>query len=389
MVPQSQNGSGTQQVKLTYSGTPYYKGVDVSIPETDIGPDSSPFVQNVLTRKGEIRSRYRLSPLMPAPNDGTAVRGLICFFDLNAVMHTVAITRRGFYQLSINWPSLVQNRQNPWLVMSNFGQAQPDAQYATAILQTQLYFTNGGTNIFKWNGLTNTLQTIDTLANGTTFSAFFLMELGAKLICAYTVETIGGVTNVFPYRVRWTNTPPSQTNPFDPSVNLGAGFNDEFDVPDIITGISAIGRTGYIYRNNGITEMIPNSSGNGFDFDHLWASDRGIGNVLPQSLAGFGPMNIFVAGDNVYMITPNSFNQIGPPAFNQIAKDLGTAYGSIQATIIPYFSRSNTHSTYWLDIPQEDGVQVSWQYEINEKSWTRWVFNNKTFTCKPRLVYTQ
>lgn len=379
----------SQQLKLTYMGSPLLKGVDVSIPETDITPDSTPFVNNVILRNGEIRSRYPLIPTMPAPNDGTATRALNCFFDINAVMHTVAITRRGIYQLSINWKDLVKAGQNPWLILANFGQAQPDAQYAMTILQTNLFFSNGGTNIFKWSGLTNTVQTIDGLADGTSFSAFFLMELGAKIICAYTIETKSGVTNIFPFRIRWTNTPPSASTPFDPSVNLGAGFNDEFDVPDIITGIMPLGRTGYIYRNNGITEMIPNSSGNGFDFDHLWASDRGIGNVLSQTLAGFGPMHIFVSGDNIYMITPNSFNAIGGASYNAIAADLGNAFGTISATIVPYFSRSVPYSVYWLIIPQKNDTIVHWLYDINEHSWTRWMCNNKTFTCKPRLVYVQ
>jgi hypothetical protein len=381
--------SPTQQLKLTYAGSPLYKGIDTTIPETDIDAASSPFMSNMIVRRGEIRSRYRVSALMPAPADGTSVRALTSFFDINAVMHTICITRRGIYQLSINWQDLIKQEANPWLILVNFGQAQPDAQYAMTILQTKLYFSNGGTNIFQWNGLTNTVQTIDTLADGTTFGAFYLMELGAKIICAYTIETKAGVQNIFPFRVRWTNTPPSQTNPFDPTVNLGAGFNDEFDVPDTITGIMPIGRTGYIYRNNGISEMIPNSNGNGFDFDHLWASDRGIGNVLSQTLAGFGPMNIFVAGDNIYMITPNSFNPIGNPAFNFIALDLDQAFGTVSATILPYFSRKIPMTAYVLSIPLRNDDMINWVYDITEKSWVRWLFNGKTFTCKARTVYTQ
>lgn len=381
--------SGTQQIKLTYMGKPLYKGVDLSVPETDIDTASTPFVDNMILRRGELRSRYPFTPTMPAPNDGTATRGLTCFFDINAVMHTVAITRLGIYQLSNNWQSIVAGGQNPWLILVNFGSEQPDAQYAMTVLQTNLFFTNGGSNIFKWNGLTNTVQTLDGLADGTSFSAFYLMELGAKIICAYTIETKAGITNIFPYRVRWTNTPPAANTPFDPTVNLGAGLNDELDVPDTITGIMPLGRTGYIYRNNGITEMIPNSSGNGFDFDHLWASDRGIGNVLPQSLAGYGPMHIFIAGDNAYQLTPNSFTAIGGLAFNAIAKDLGMAYGVISATIIPYFSRAVPYSVYWLTIPLINDTVAHWLYDINEQSWTRWTNNRKSFTCKPRLVYVQ
>lgn len=377
----------TQQLKLTYMGSPLYKGVDASVPETDVDNASTPFVNNVVIRRGEIRSRYRHQAKFRAPNDGTATRGIISFFDINAIMHTVAITRLGIYQLSINWPAIVANNGNPWLILANFNTEQPDAQYAMTLLQTNLFFTNGGDHIYKWNGLTNTVQTLDGLNDGTTFSAFHLMELGAKIICAYTIETKAGTTNVFPYRIRWTNTPPSTSNAFDPSVNLGAGFNDELDVPDAITGLLPLGRTGYIYRNNGITEMIPNSSGSGFDFDHLWASDRGIGNVLPQSIAGYGPMHFFVAGDNIYQLTPNSFNAVGGAAYNAIAQDIENAFGMVFATVVPYFSRSVPYTVYWITIPQENDTVVHWLYDINEHNWTRWSNTTKGFTCKPRSIY--
>jgi hypothetical protein len=380
----------TQQVKLAYQGSPTYKGVDVSIPETDIDAASTPFVNNVILRKGEIKSRYRMSPLFPAPQDGTATLGFSCFFDINAVMHTVAITRLGIYQLSFNWPSMVAANKNPWLILANFPQGQPNVPYATQVLQTLLFFSNGGTNVFQWNGLTNTIQTIDGFVNGTSFSAVYMMELASKLIVAYTIETLAGVTNIFPYRIRWSSTPVSLANTFDVSANISAGFNDELDVPDIITGMAPIGRTGYVYRNNGISEMIPNSQGTGFDFDHLWASDRGIGNVLPQSLAAFGPMNIFVAGDNIYQITPNSFNPIGGRAYNAIANDLQNVYGVVTATILPYFARNHSYTVYELNIPLNDDVtSVKWLYDINEQSWVRNTYLNKIFTAKTRLVYTQ
>lgn len=390
-MPQ-QSQSGTQQLKLTYMGKPYYTGVNVDIPETDIDVNESPFVQNCILRNGEIRSRIPFTPIFPAPNDGTPTRGLFSFVDMNNVTHTVAITRTNIYQLSANWQSMIQNNTNPWLPISNLGQGQPDGLYSSAILQTNLIFSNGGTNIFRWNGTTNSIQTVDGLADGTSFGAFYIMELAAKIIVAYTLETKAGITNVFPFRIRWTTTGANAINgpnQFDPSVNLGAGFNDEFDVPDIITGMLPIGRTGYIYRSNGITEMVPNSNGTGFDFDHLWASDKGIGNVLPQTLAGYGPINIFIASDDIYQITPNSFDRIGGKSFNAITNDLGNAFGSIHATILPQFSRSYPYSVYMLCISFSNNTTIWWLYDLRERSWTRWTCNNKLFTCKPRLVYLQ
>lgn len=381
--------SGTQQLKLTYMGKPFYGGVNTSVPETDIDINESNNIQNCILRNGEIRSRIPFQTIFPAPSDTSPTRAITSFVDINGVVHTVAITRFAIYQLSINWPDMLKRSVNPWLKIVGFPQVQPNAPYSYSVLQTNLIFSNGGTNVFKWNGLTNTIQEIDPLADGTQFGAFFIMELAAKIIVAYTIEKKNNVTDVFPYRIRWTTTGAqaiSGPNQFDPSVFLGAGFNDELDVSDIITGIQPIGRTGYIYRANGITEMIPNANGTGFDFDHLWASDRGIGNVLPQTLAGYGPVNTFVASDDIYQISPSSFSPIGGKAFNSIASDIQDADGLIQAVMLPSFSRGYPYSVYWLSMTLGKSVK-HWLYDMKEKSWTSWVTNNKIFTCKPKLVF--
>ena len=374
-----------QQVKFTYQGP--WAGVDTSLPETDIQPNSSPFISNCILRTGELRSRMPFTPLFAAPNDGTAVRSLTCMLDVNAVVHTIAISQLAIYQLSANWPDMLRRGTNPWLVLANFSSAQADSPFALAILQAQLYFTNGGNAIFNWNGLTNTIQNIASLADGTVFGAFYLMELNSKLVAAYISETKNGVTNSFPYRVRWTAS--AQPTAWDVTTNIAAGFTDMFDVSDIITGMLPIGRTGYIYRTNGITEMIPNSSGGGFDFDHLWASDRGIGNILPQSIAGFGPMNIFVSGDEIYQITPSGLNGIGKVSLNAIKSDLANAAGTVMGTIVPYMAQDYVYTVYMLIIPFDDQSAAMWLYDIKEQSWTRWRTTNKTFTCKPRYVYLQ
>lgn len=378
----------TQQLKPVYAGP--FTGIDVSMPETDIAPNATPFAQNVFLRNGEIRSRSPLTFLMQGPQDGTAVRCITCFQDINGVAHTVCITRIAIYQLSSNWQYMVQHGTNPWLVLANFGATQPDIPYSYAILQTNLFFTNAGSGIFQWNGLTNTVQSVGNLADGTVFSGFYLMELNAKLITAYTIESKSGTTNVFPFRVRWTSTAPSFSSgtPWDVTTNLGAGFNDEFDVPDVINGILPLGRVGYIYRSNGISEMIPNGNGNGFDFDHLWASDRGIGSINAQTLSGYGPMHMFMANDEIYKLTPNSFNQVGGRALNAIKQDIAQANGFVLGTIIPYINIDYVYLTYWLVIPFSNNTSKIWIYDIKNDSWTPQLFNNKVFTARPRNVYT-
>src|SRR5208337_1459058 len=118
--------------------------------------------------------------------------------------------------------------------------------------------------------------------NGYTAGAYFLIELNAQLVMLNTIESVGGN---YTQRIRWS--PSGIPTIWDPNVNIGAGFNDELDVADAITGAFTVGTTAFILRNNGITEMISNSGSgtNPFSFNHLWASDRGIGNILPFGYA--------------------------------------------------------------------------------------------------------
>ena len=135
--------------------------------------------------------------------------------------------------------------------------------------------------------------------------------------------------------------------------------------------------------------MIP-TSGQGivWTFNHLWASDRGIGNAFPQTLAGFGPIGIFGSGEGFYKITPNSFDDIGKGATDNILTDISTRSGVVSATILPYLKSGYTLTFYMLNI-QMGSDTVSWWYDLKETSWTRHIFKNKLFTCKPKYVFIQ
>ena len=228
------------QLELVYKGL--WKGVDTSMPETDIDPSATPFCQNFVLRKGEIRTRPELQNLALAPPDNTAVLGLTSFIDSNSVVHTVAITQLGFYQLSYMFTSPNYNG-NPWLIIANFPSQQPMIPYAIANLQAKIFFTNGSTNVWSWDGIQNSITNVGNLASSQTVGATFLMELGARIVLGSTNETVAGTPVTFPFRIRWSPVLLA-SNTFDPSVNIGAGFNDMFDCPDSITGILPIGRTG-------------------------------------------------------------------------------------------------------------------------------------------------
>jgi hypothetical protein len=218
--------------------------------------------------------------------------------------------------------------------------------------------------------------------NGYTAGAYFLIELNAQLIMLNTIEVQGN----YPQRIRWS--PSGIPTIWDPNVNIGAGFNDELDVPDAITGAFTVGTTAFILRNNGITEMISNtgSGTNPFSFNHLWASDRGIGNVLPFGYASFGPIGIFISVDDIYNVSLGGFKKIGGVARDAIYNDLALATFYPVGSIVPYYTPSYVYNHYRLCIPQGQNT-VTWVYSIEDDSWTREFKRNCNFTGQTRWSF--
>jgi hypothetical protein len=218
----------------------------------------------------------------------------------------------------------------------------------------------------------------------------FLGELDSRLILLNTVEqqdVAGKPATNFTQRIRWSAS--GLPNVWDATTNVGAGFNDELDVPDVITGFLTIGRNGFVFRSNGITEMTSISQGLlPFDFNHLWASDRGIGNVFPFTIAGYGPIGIFISSDDVYELSLGGFKKIGGTARNAIFDDLGSAVITPIASLFPSYLNSYPYLTYKLSIPQAGGKSKNWCYFVEAEAWFPWTENQGFETGKSRLVPT-
>lgn len=203
--------------------------------------------------------------------------------------------------------------------------------------------------------------------NGVTAGGYFLGELNAQVILLNTIEGTQNETQHFPQRIRWS--PSGFDNIWDPNVNIGAGYVDELDVPDEITGFITIGRNGFIFRTNGITEMTSlGSAENPFEFDHLWASKNGIGNVLPFTIASYGPIGMFIAEDDVYNLSLSGFKRVGGVARDAIFNDLEARTGTPIASIMPLAKRNYVYPQYRLDIPYGEGVKT-WRFSIEDNSW--------------------
>jgi hypothetical protein len=298
--------------------------------------------------------------------------------DSNNVVHTIGLTSKNCYQLAANltWSSI-------GAITTNVA-----APYATQSFTNKLYFSNGNT-LFFVDGLGSTgVQTATTVTGG-----LFINALANSLILAYTFES----TNIYPQRVRWSA--PNDPTSWDPSSNVGAGFNDLQDLADGISGLGNIGTNIYIFSPNNITVMSP--TGNNqlpFTFDHLWYSPKGVGCAFPQSLGAYGGTLAFVSTDNIYLLTVSGLKSIGDAIldgfFNSIFNF--TAFTPVQTLvfgqIIPVFTASGIltsnlmYNIYVSQVGATESLTTVYSYALNSGSWSIFVLDNYSVTCKPEII---
>jgi len=462
MPPQVTQSGYFEQI---YQGP--YKGIHVSLPENMIPEQMSPLIQNFILKNAELRTRPRMTVGILGTPDGYPIDVIETFQDSNTAFHTVIVNRRGLWQLN---PNFANNPAPDWNLIGVFPvQPGPDIPVAHVTFLNKFYWTNGGNNLWVWDGITssgiptignpfpwvanqrifagmrvvdsngnveicikagwtgaahptwstvvggNTTETtvsphvpaaiwvmngvptpasgfygaalVDAL-NGVTAGAFYLGVLASRLLMLSTIEGAGAAGVPYTQRIRWSAS--GQPEIWDANVNIGAGWIDLLEVPDIITGFLAIGdKTGFVFRNNGISEMTSVSDGIlPFDFNHLWASDRGIGNVLAFSISGYGPIGMFIASDDVYSISVGGFKNVGGPARDAIFADIAAATSTPLSAMIPKWSNRYSYLVYLLAIPFGPDTKF-WMYSLEEGSWTTWLKKNTTVTGRANFVATQ
>lgn len=384
--------------EMSYNGP--WKGIDVSMPENMIDPASTPFAADWMVRSGELRTRMRRGIYLPGLPDKSQITGHASFEDENNVWHTVVTSSTGLWQLNSQWRS----GGPTWSIVGRYTSSANASIPQFQVFVNSLFYVDGSTNLWQWTGLTpNAVSSIPALTSAAQYDttnllyagAYFIGELNAQVILLNTVEQIQNtpgptqpkyVSN-FQQRIRWSAS--GLPNVWDPTVNTGAGYNDELDVPDVITGFLTIGRNGFILRTNGITEMTSINGGTlPFDFDHLWASERGIGNVYPWSAVNYGPVGFFIATDDIYELSLGGFQKIGGLARNAIYVDLANATGSPIASLFPAFSAGYPYLTYMLSIPLAGNVQKHWCYFVEDTAWMPWSMTGGYQTGKIKMVPT-
>jgi hypothetical protein len=401
----------TGEFAVVYTGP--YAGLNVQSPETLIPDNASPSMSGVQLRNSELRSMPVFVLKFLAPDPINPILGMYSFYDANNIGHTALWTTRGLWQLAQNNPPA----QASWSILGGPGM-NPGIPVSYRVFANVLYYTNGLPFVASWDGITLAPSATTTFGDGTIASSvagisktnapnvvggttgplalggLFLAELDNHIILAnvtvldqlgVNAATTGVVLN-FPQRIWWSaNGLPNQ---WDFIANTNAGENDFLDVPDNITGIITIGAAGYIFRTNGITQFVP--TGNGiapFQFDHLWASDHGVGNIFPWSIHSYGAFACFISVEQIYQIGVNSFSDIGGTARDAIMADLALASSTPVASIVPTEAIGYIYLSYRISIPLTSFTR-HYIYSFEQKSWEVRDTNGLLITGREEEIWT-
>jgi len=390
--------------EIEYAGP--YLGLDVQTPENLLDDHASPTTHNFMFRNKELRSRPVFKLEFPAPDNKNPPLGAASFQDVNQVWHTVLMTASAAWQLAGNNQA---PNVNPWTYLGgpNLAAGNP---VATQVFANILYYTNGAPVLASWDGLSQiptfanagapgatsiaaiAVADAPTVVPGSTgplsIGAFYLSELNNQILLANVVvlDNATGVIFKFPQRLWWSaNGIPTQ---WDPIANTSAGFNDFLDVPDVLTGLMTIGIQGYLFRPNGITQFTPTGRTlTPFQFDHLWASRHGIGNILNWSIAQYGASGFFASTEQIYKMSVNSFSPIGGGARDAIYADIAAASGNPVASFLPNLGLGYNYPMYTISIPLGTFTR-HYQYADEDNNWAPWDTVGQLITGRAETVWT-
>lgn len=269
----------------------------------------------------------------------------------------------------------------------------PIATLGSPIQGTLTWKTINNTTFMSAPGMSQIFQVGPDMSGNLTFSLLtsylgckFLGEFNGRLVAMNVSQwQTGGMIDFaqnFPYQIAWSAAGQQYAiwNPLDMSGNAtGAGFNNLPDVEDEITGGLFIGPTVYCIRRAGITEITALNNGiSPFNFDHMWASHKGVGTVFPETISQYGPKGAFVAKDDIYSIGLDGLSIIGGVAKNAIYSDLQAA-SVVQSAMVALTINGAPELCYILAFQITDSttstyIVRTYVYGFETKQWMRLTF---------------
>jgi hypothetical protein len=188
----------------------------------------------------------------------------------------------------------------------------------------------------------------------------------------------------FPFQYAWS-AGSGQYGIFNPTsydsngnlIATGAGYNNLPDVEDSITGLFNTGPTQFVLRGQGITEVTALNNGeNPFEFDHLWASHKGIGTINPNSVGQYGSMGAFFSDTGIYTFGYEGINEITGKATSSIYTDIMI---TCQANLIaggmgPVFINGEVYLVYLIAaVNPNNNIIYIWMWNSKTKEWFRFL----------------
>jgi hypothetical protein len=361
--------------EIGYVANPVWKGLNTQQPANVIDPAFSPYLKNFWLRNSAITSCPPFVKFFDAPQRNNQPLGIGSFTDQNNVIHTVSWDARGLWQLAATRVA----GKNPWTYING----SPLAAGVPVSWQTfanLVYYTNGAPYLQSWDGIAQAATVVSavgasygigSISGPGTLGGYFLYEMNNQLILMNVTfqNTTTGVVSRFPNTLVWSaNGIPNQ---FDATVNTSAGFNQFLDVPDQFTGVMPLGPVAYLFRTNGITEQAISGSNNltPFFFDHMWASNHGVGNVYPWSIAQFGSVGFFISVEQIYQMSVNNFSPVGGGARDSIMADLAQATMNPIASVVSDYAYGYIYLTYRISIPLGTFTR-HYLYSVEDQNWT-------------------
>lgn len=174
-------------------------------------------------------------------------------------------------------------------------------------------------------------------------------------------------------RIQWSAR--AQYNDWATTTGHG-GFLDLYDgVVEEITNAKILGDRFVVYRNSSITDI----AATGDDTNPFLPEGRvyGIGCMAPWTLVNVGQFHIFLGNDyNMYAWDGVNLNPIGTPIHSYIRQLYDSAMLS-NWTTTPFAAAFMSFKEYWLVISQQGSSQyVVLIYDYLRDTWSRDVFSN-------------
>jgi hypothetical protein len=339
-----------------------FQGIVDNLPRPTKPPQAWDDLVNFFPYEGRLISRPRLNGYGNPP-DGAIVRLMYRFTDLLGNNHNLVLTTQNAYFVTGTTIPVYNRLAIPAPYPSLGGNSLP---YGYAVMVGRVYFSNGSLPGLYVEGS-------DHLAGANHYGGWrFAGVLGNHLVTLNTTEPEGPGAFQYGNRVRWSASGDPQE--WRPNYDSTAGFADLLEVPDSITGFATLGRSGYIFRNNGITLMTPTGvSVAPFQFDQVTNAPLGVGCWYPYSLSTYGSICCFVSTSEIYAFDGSSFNNIGASAKKKIFADIGASpVESIYGWIIPRLGAGFPMFSYWLSLPNSvQGGPVCWVFNFDSQAWWR------------------